>query len=66
MTKVEEIEKEIEDLPIEEFEKLRAWFSKKDWDKWDQEIKADSDTGKLEFLVKEAKNSKYGEEHREL
>jgi len=40
---------------------LREWFSKKDWDKWDREIEADFQSGKLNLLVKEAKDSKnYG------
>jgi hypothetical protein len=61
MTKVEEIEKEIEALPQRDFKRLREWFSKKDWDKWDREIEADFQSGKLNLLVKEAKDSKnYG------
>lgn len=56
MTKIEEIEKEIEALPEKDFKRLREWFSKKDWDKWDREIEADFESGKLNFLVKEAKN----------
>jgi hypothetical protein len=61
MTKIEEIEKEIEALPEVDFKKLREWFSKKDWNKWDQEIEADANSGKLNFLVKEVEDAKnYG------
>jgi hypothetical protein len=61
MTKIEEIEKEIESLPERDFKRLREWFSKKDWDKWDREIESDFESGKLNFLVKEAKDAKnYG------
>ncbi len=58
MIKVEEIEKAIEALPDMEFEKLREWFAEKDWKKWDREIENDSENGKLEFLVKEARDAK--------
>jgi hypothetical protein len=61
MTKIEEIEKAIEALPEQDFEKLRTWFSEKEWGEWDREIKSDSESGKLSFLVNEAKDSKrYG------
>jgi hypothetical protein len=62
MTRVEEIEKEIEALPERDFETLRKWFSEKDWDKWDEELESDSQSGKLEFLVNEAQEAKkYGQ-----
>jgi len=61
MTKVEEIEKEIEALPESELNILREWFSRKQWDKWDLEIEDDFKSGKLNFLVNEAKDAKkYG------
>ena len=58
MSRVEALEKEIEALPQKDFEKLRKWFSEKDWEKWDKEIEADSHSGKLGFLVNEARDSK--------
>jgi hypothetical protein len=61
MTKVEEIEKAIESLPKKDFKKILEWFSGKKWDEWDNEIKSDSDAGKLNFLVREAGEArKYG------
>jgi hypothetical protein len=61
MTKVEQIEKAIEALPKRDFKKILEWFSEKHWAEWDNEIKADSDAGKLDFLVKEADAAKkYG------
>lgn len=66
MTRVEEIEKEIEALPKKDFEKLRDWFSEKDWDKWDKEIEADADAGKLDFLANEAKDAKLSGKLRDL
>jgi len=50
MSKVEESEKAIDALPEEEYIRLRQWFSDKDWQKLDQQIEADSESGKLDFL----------------
>ena len=54
MSKVEDIQTEIESLSEDEYSGLRNWFSEKDWEKWDRQIEVDSASGKLDFLVKEA------------
>ena len=58
MSKVDELKTEIEQLPREEFSKLVRWLSEKEWERWDKEIEADSETGKLDFLVREAIDAK--------
>jgi hypothetical protein len=58
MSKVEKLKKEIEELPKEEFTELFQWLSEKDWENWDREIETDSESGKLDFLVKEARQAK--------
>ena len=58
MLKVEEIKHEIEELTETDFVKLRQWIAEKDWEKWDREIERDSESGKLDFLINEAKNEK--------
>lgn len=58
MTRVEEIEAAIESLSQEEYVRLRHWFFEKDWEEWDRQIQTDSETGKLDFLVKEALDEK--------
>lgn len=58
MTKVQEIQAAIESLPQEEYIRLRQWFSERDWERWDKQIEADSETGKLDFLVDEALDEK--------
>ncbi len=58
MTKVEEIKAAIESLPEEEFIRIRQWFSEKDWQEWDKQIVQDSESGKLDFLIKEAIDEK--------
>lgn len=66
MSKVEELEKAIDALPEEEYVQLRQWFSEKDWLKWDQQIEADSKSGKLNFLLQEALEAKSKNKLREL
>lgn len=58
MAKVDELKTEIEKLPREDFNELIRWLSEKDWERWDKEIEADSKTGKLDFLVREALDAK--------
>lgn len=58
MSKVEKLKMEIETLPKEEFAELVRWLSEKDCDTWDREIEADSQAGKLDFLVREAQDAK--------
>jgi hypothetical protein len=58
MSKVDEIKAAIEALPEGDYAQLRQWFSEKDWQKWDRQIEIDSDSGKLDFLIKEALNEK--------
>ncbi|MBM3238807.1 hypothetical protein FJZ31_21160 [Candidatus Poribacteria bacterium] len=54
MSNVEEIKEAIEALPESDYVQLRQWFCEKDWEKWDKHIEADSQSGKLEFLIAEA------------
>jgi len=54
MTRVQEIQTSIESLSREEYAYLRQWFSERDWEQWDKQIEADSEAGKLDFLIKEA------------
>lgn len=54
MTTVLEIERAIEQLPSDEFSKIRDWIVEKDWRMWDAQIERDSTDGKLDFLVDEA------------
>ena len=42
----------------EEFAELFRWLSEKDWERWDKEIEADSQAGRLDFLEREAREEK--------
>jgi hypothetical protein len=52
MSKIDELKADIERLPSEELAEL--FPSEKEWENWDMEIEADSQAGKLDFLVREA------------
>ncbi len=58
MSKIDELKTEIERLPQEEFTELVRWLSEKDWERWDKEIEAASEAGKLDFLMHEALEEK--------
>ena len=58
MTRIEEIENAVTSLPVEEYRQFRDWFLERDWAQWDRQIQADSESGKLDFLVKEAMEEK--------
>lgn len=58
MSKLEVIQDEIEALPPEDYAQLRKWFGERDWKAWDKQIEADSASGKLDFLLEEARDAK--------
>ena len=58
MTKLEEIERAVDALPENEYGEFRRWFLERDWAKWDEQIEADSASGKLDFLIREAQEAK--------
>jgi hypothetical protein len=66
IARVEEIQVAIESLPYQDYIRLRQWFSERDWGKWDKQIEADSESGKLDFLIEEALNEKAKDILREL
>jgi hypothetical protein len=66
MMQVEEIQAEIEQLSQDEFIRLRRWFAEKDWERWDEQLEQDITTGKLDFLLEEARLAKTKGRLREL
>jgi hypothetical protein len=53
-----ELETAVEQLSEPDYDKFRRWFLERDWQAWDREIETDSASGKLDFLVREAKDAK--------
>ena len=66
MTRVEELELAVAALPETEYDQFRCWFLERDWDKWDRQIEADAQAGKLDFLIQEALQGKRENRLREL
>jgi hypothetical protein len=56
MTQVEILEKNIAELDDDSFAKLREWFIEFDQARWDKQLEADSNTGKIDFLINAALN----------
>lgn len=54
MTKLEALEREVQQLPPEELAAFREWFAEYDWGVWDRQIERDSAEGKLDALAAEA------------
>jgi hypothetical protein len=58
MSMLDDLRAKIENLPSEEFSEIVRWLSEKDWERWDKEIEADSQAGKLDFLEREGRHEK--------
>lgn len=54
MTKLEQIEKNVIDLEPEDFKAFAEWFEALQTARWDEQIEADVDAGKLDQLVDRA------------
>ncbi len=54
MTKLEDIEKAIEQLSPEDMAKFRAWFQELSARWWDEQIEQDMKAGRLDWLADEA------------
>ena len=51
MTKIETLEKEVEELSPQELRAFRRWFADFDAELWDQELERDVAAGKLDRLA---------------
>jgi len=58
MSKIDDLKREIANLSNEEFAELFRWLSEKEWEMWDKQIETDSETGALDFLVREGRKAK--------
>lgn len=58
MSNITEIQQAILALSEADYLQLKHWFTELDWEKWNRQIEADSDDGKLDFLIDEAIEAK--------
>jgi hypothetical protein len=54
MTRIEEIENAVAELPKEELARFREWFAEFEARVWDREIEDDAEAGRLDKLAEEA------------
>lgn len=57
MSRVEQIETEIQQMSADELAAFRAWFEQFDADQWDRQFEADASSGKLDALADRALRS---------
>ena len=55
MTKVEALEREVQNLTTEELVAFRHWFAEYDWQVWDRQLESDIAAGKLDKFAAEAR-----------
>lgn len=58
MSSVAEIQQAIVSLTKSDYAELMHWLAEYDWDQWDKQIEADSETGKLDFLLSQAEEAR--------
>ena len=58
MLNIAQIQEQILSLSEADYDQLRQWFYDRDWENWDRQIEADSENGKLDFLVADAIEAK--------
>ena len=66
MLTVEEIQQAILALSEEDYARLRKWFFDLDWERWDRELEADVEAGRLDFLIAEVKEARRRGTDKEL
>lgn len=54
MTRIELLEKEVQQLSPQELQAFRLWFAEFDAELWDQELECDVAAGKLDRLADDA------------
>lgn len=54
MSKLEALEREVENLSPDELTAFRDWFAEYDWQVWDRQLEQDVAAGKLDDLAAEA------------
>jgi hypothetical protein len=66
MGEAERIESQVKNLSPDELAKFRDWFFEFDADVWDRKLQADSESGKLDKLLTEARSEFSAGQVREI
>ena len=59
MSTVEQVEDALRRMTPEERATFRAWYAEFDADEWDRQLATDVATGRLDWLIAEAKQDKH-------
>jgi len=54
VSKIEQLEQQIQSLSEKELAEFRAWFQEFDWEMWDRQLERDVASGKLDKLAEKA------------
>ncbi len=54
MSRVEQLEQQVQELDPPEFTQFRDWFLEYEWDAWDRQVERDARAGKLDALARKA------------
>ena len=65
-TDLDKLKNMIGSLPEADYTSLRVWFNGRDWQDWDRQIEADSDSGKFGGLIQQALQEKTAGTLRDL
>ena len=57
MSKVNDLERQIQSLSADELAAFRQWFAEFDADAWDRQLEADVKAGKLDTLAEHARQA---------
>lgn len=66
MTNLEQIKRQVKQLNPADFAEFRKWFLEYDQLRWDKQLEADSNAGKLDFLIKVALTAHEARSTRDL
>ena len=57
MTNIAKIQEEILALSKTDYQQLKQWLDELEWGEWDRQIEEDSNAGRLDFLIAEAREA---------
>jgi hypothetical protein len=57
MSKVNDLERQVQGLAADELAAFRRWFAEFDSEAWDRQFEADAKTGKLDSLAERARQA---------
>lgn len=66
MGEAEKVESQVKNLPPAELAKFRDWFFEFDAEVWDRKVRADSESGKLDNLIADARSEFNSGQAREI